>query len=140
MALRVSGRDVVDIRVGVPNGWFPFDFGLAMENRSRPTHDLSASESFQFAMIRQACQSNDPDSALTNLVIWFGMCHQVHAASSIERFTRNSVDRQLAEQIKVLREARISGSRDWSGGELLGAVIQARDKLIQRPTSCFHDE
>ena len=101
-----------------------------MENRNRPAPDLSASESFQFAMIRQACQNNDPHAALTNLIIWIGISRRAHRARSIEQFTREIGEHPLAEQIKVLRAARLADSSHWSGEALLDALIHSRGKLL----------
>lgn len=132
MGLRILFRDVVDISAGLPNRRLPIDFGLAMENRNRPAPDLSASESFHFAMIRQACQNNDPHAALTNLVIWIGISRHAHETRSIEQFTREMGEHPLAEHIKVLHAARLADSTKWSGAALLDALIQSRGKLLSR--------
>ena len=132
MGLRICDRNVVDIRADVPDGCFPSPLGLAMENRSRPAHEIATTESRHFAMIRQACHDNDPEAALTSLLIWIGISHHAQGTSSSEQFARDFGGHSLAEQIKVLRAARISGSAKWSGAALLGVLVETRGKLLSR--------
>jgi hypothetical protein len=109
-----------------------------MENRSREVGGQSTSELFHFAKVRQACQSNDPSAALTSLIAWIGASHREWATNSVGQFAREIGDSELVEQIKDLRQARLSDSNEWSGDGLLVGLIHARDKMLsvraeQRP-------
>lgn len=100
-----------------------------MENRIRPDRAVSGDEAFHFTMMLDACGKDDPHSALTNLVVWLGIWRQIHGSSSSDRFASKVGGHQLAEEIRVLREARVSGLTDWSGATLRVAVINARCRL-----------
>jgi hypothetical protein len=106
-----------------------------MENRSRPAHEMSTTESYHFAMIREACHNNDPKAALTSLLIWIGISHHAQGTSSIEQFAQDFGEHPLAEQIKALRTARMSGSANWSGATLLGVLLETRGRLLSRNTN-----
>ena len=119
---------------GVSTWLVPFRLRIGNGESHSPDRDVSASESFHFTMMLDACEKNDPHSALTNLIVWLGMWRQMHGSSSSDRFARKVASISWRKKSRVLREARVSGLKDWSGATL-GAVIHARDKLIQRPTS-----
>ncbi len=101
-----------------------------MENRIRPDRDVSENETYHFTMMLDACGKNDPHSALKNFVIWLGIWRQIHGSSSSDRFASEAGGHPLAEEIKVLREARVSDSKDWLGATLKIAVINTRCRLL----------
>lgn len=109
-----------------------------MENRIRPIRDVLGDETLHFTLMLDACGKNDPHSALTNLIVWLGIWRQMHASSSNDRFASKVGRHQLAEEIKVLREARISNSKDWSGATLKVAIVNTRCRLLLclTPQSC----
>ena len=101
-----------------------------MENRIRPDRAVSGDEAFHFTMMLDACGMDDPHSALTNLIVWLGIWRQMHGSSSSDRFASKVGGHPLAEEIKVLREARVSDLKDWSGATLKVAVINTRCRLL----------
>ena len=103
-----------------------------MKNRKRPAGDQTEIESICFERTRQACQENDPDQAITNLLVWIGVICQTSQNGSINPFIGDVGEGRLIEEIKLLREARLSKSPHWSGARLFDALSGARDRLLRR--------
>jgi hypothetical protein len=97
--------------------------------------DDTPSELIQFARLREACQANDPQAALTSLVLWLGIFCQVEGSADVTTLASELGEDHLAEQIIELRVAAGSPTASWSGTELLNVLDCLRLSVLKKAQS-----
>lgn len=101
---------------------------LITDYRARRTE----SERVYFERFRQACQNNDPHTALRTLLAWLNRQSDIYNVRTLEEFVRQMNDTELGLLIDNLytrlfgKENKVSGH--WSGEPLARAVARARRK------------
>ena len=114
--------------------------GWLLRRHGRTVRDLitdcrarrTESERAYFERFRQACQNNDPHTALRTLLAWLDRQSVFYNVRTLEEFVRQTNDTELGLLINNLytrlfgKENKVSGH--WSGEPLAWAVARARRK------------
>ncbi len=114
--------------------------GWLLRRHGRTVRDLitdcrarrTESERAYFERFRQACQNNDPHTALRTLLAWLDRQLVFYNVRTLEEFVRQTNDTELGLLINNLytrlfgKENKVSGH--WSGEPLAWAVARARRK------------
>ena len=118
--------------------------GWLLRRHGRTVRDLIAdyrarrteSERVYFERFRQACQNNDPHTALRTLLAWLDRQSDIYNVRTLEEFVRQTNDTELGLLIDNLytrlfgKENKVSGP--WSGEPLARVVERARKQGLKR--------
>ncbi len=117
-------------------GWLLRRYGRTVRNLITDCRARRAeSEQAYFERFRQACQNNDPHTALRTLLAWLDRQSVFYNVRTLEEFVRQTNDTELGLLIDNLytrlfgKENKVSGP--WSGEPLARAVERARKQGLK---------